>query len=124
MILLSNDLFTLTELKDKTFVYHIQNHNGSQEEFDVLLESLQLICNAPLRIHTVVFDTLQLEAFAPKKFLIDSFKTLKNTGLLKFVLVTSSITISCLANLIKTCCGSESLVHTCQTVEQAMKLIL
>ena len=124
MLLINTSFFSLTENPDKVYIFVIKDENCSEEDCLLLVQSLQMICNATVKLNTVVFDASRLTSFSlSKKMLMESFQGMKNTGLSMFVLVTVSTAIICMTNIIKHCCASEKIVHTCKSMDEAMIIL-
>jgi hypothetical protein len=98
----------------------------SAELTDVLVVALTTICNATDKQHIVVLNTLgacstqMMKQFFGVNF--DLFRCIGNTGIHRFIIITTCKVVAFTATVFKTICGSPELVHTCTTVADAMCL--
>jgi hypothetical protein len=126
--LMDNELFILHELPNNLFLFTLKPVVAFiPDHTELLIESLRTICNSNEKRNTVVLDTNHISNLEFVKSFFSTnfkdFKSMKNTGLCMFIVVTKSSIVVFLTNVFKKLCHSTDIVFTRPSVEQAMHLV-
>ena len=129
-LLIKNAMFSILEQQPTTTgkMYLITIHPADsfdQALTELLMSSLNIICGAIDSKHTIIIDTssvtngcdLAKNLFA---YNFDKFRNIDNTGIYRFIIVTTSKVVTFTSTIFKTICGSQDLVFSCATLSEAM----
>lgn len=126
---LENGAFSLVLRKEKDkSVYHFRMNpqaKASQDELNLLTQSLSLICNSTTEKHSVILDCSSLAAGdVVRKFLeldiFDASKGIGNAGLDKFVIVTQVKAVQKVSKLVIALKKASHYTKVCKSLEAAL----
>ena len=134
MSLVINDMFSVVETQTTPHGKMYKITINPVTSFDpvlvnVLMQTLSTICESTGGKHTIILDTLGVvnNGDLAKKFFatnFDKFRGIRNHGIHKFIIITTSKVISFTSTVFKTICGSLDIVFCVPTLDEAMIIAL